>query len=74
MTTRWLWRLLAEHTLEIAAAICTYIAARWLLELSTPKEDILTFWRWWPLDFELRWYRGLEYWHQLRGLRILEQV
>ena len=72
--SRWLFRLCIEHTFEIVAAVITYVVARWLLDLSTPEKDYLIFYRWWPLEFELRWYRGPEYYHQLRGMRLLWQV
>lgn len=73
MSRQWLYRLCAEHTLEIVASAITYIIARWLLEMSTPEEDWYEVRRWWPFP-ALRWYRGPEYLHQLRGMRLLREA
>lgn len=68
---RWIMRVIVENSFELVVGVLVYLAARWLLDLSTPEKDYVLVYRWWPLAFELRWYRGPEYWHQLRGLRIL---
>lgn len=69
-----LLRSIAAHLLDIVAAVCSYIAARYLLDLSTPEKDWRAVQRWRLFDIELRWYRGWEYFHQVRGMRILGRV
>lgn len=67
-------RAIAEHFLAIVASALSYLLARWLLDLSTPEKDWEKLRRWWPGWPELRWYRGPEYFHQLRGTRLLESM
>lgn len=66
-------KIFVGHLLDIAVAIISYLAARWFLDMSTPAKDWKAFQRWWPFP-ELKWYRGPEYFHQLRGSRILSQA
>jgi hypothetical protein len=63
------------EALRVCFALATLILTRWLLGMSTPEDDM----RWvdsWPLwDFlhRLNWYRGVEYFHQVRAWRLLGQ-
>lgn len=74
---QFLFRAIVERVLDVLAAIGSYLAGRWLFDISTPEKDKQEVQRWrfvqrFPL--ELRWYRGLEYFHQVRGARILAQM
>ncbi len=65
-----------QNILEMLAGIGTFIVARWILELSSPVQDLrmlTAFFRYLPMYRAIRWYRGIEYIHQLRGVSILKK-
>lgn len=59
--------------LRLGVALATLILTRWLLDLGKPEDDI----RWIEMKLEditfklktLKWYRGMEYLHQLKFRR-----
>jgi hypothetical protein len=59
-------------SIHIADAVITLLLSRWLLELSTPEKDL----KWLKRqkvyqDYKrLKFYRGMEYIHQMRAKRI----
>lgn len=66
-------RTFIAELITFSFAIASFVLARWIMELSTPQKDIA-----WvtgqPLWYELkrlRWYRGMEYIHQLRFKRLM---
>lgn len=63
-----------EHTVQIISACCIYIAARWLLGISTPQKDIAEIQSWRIFQFDRAFYRGSEYMHQVRARNILERA
>lgn len=70
-----MWHIIAKNIIEtffaIAAAIGAYAAARWLMGISTPKRDIAEMQTWRIFNLNLKWYRGLEYIHQLKARNLL---
>ena len=62
-----------ENAVYVVAALIVTLFQRWLLGLSTPEKDK----RWAEqtafgnLLYRLRWYRGVEFFHQLRAKRLL---
>lgn len=70
-----LWQLIASNLIEtiatIVAAVGAYIAARWLLGISSPEKDIAELLRWRIFNLDLKWYRGLEYIYQIKARRLL---
>lgn len=71
----YLKKALLDHFLALVASAFSYLAARWLLDLSTPEKDWETFCRWMTyFEVDLRWYRGAEVFHQLRGARLLRSI
>lgn len=64
---------LIETAIQMGATLATVLLARWMYGISSPYADIA--WLEQKLDSyrigTLKWYRGLEYLHQLRGKRLL---
>lgn len=62
--------------LHIVGTAIGVLLTRWLMGLSTPEKDML--WleqqKWYNRLFRLRFYRGMEYAHQLKAGRILKRV
>lgn len=65
-----LWLSLTENILQILSACAIYVAARWLLGISTPQQDYDEVMSWNLFQIETKWYRGLEYLHQIRARNI----
>lgn len=64
------------NVIALVGSIASLILSRWLLELSTPARDFIwlqqqpAFWYVW----RLRWYRGTEFFHQLRARKMLASI
>lgn len=62
--------------LRLGIALATMLLTRWMFELAKPEDDI----RWMKntlddITFELKrlkWYRGMEYIHQIKFRRMFE--
>lgn len=65
---------LLQVCLEAAASIITVVVARWLLDMSSPSEDLLWLRTRFPDLAWLRFYRVPEIWHQLRGMKIEQHL
>lgn len=69
-------RTFIANLLALVESCLSLILSRWLLELSTPARDLLwlqqqpAYWFLW----RLRWYRGVEYFHQLRARKLLASL
>ncbi len=61
------------EAVRVCFALATLILTRWLLGMSTPESDLawVDSWGIWSILDRLQWYRGLEYFHQLRAWRLL---
>lgn len=73
MVIRDMLKSIAENVCYVIAALIVICLQRWLLGLSTPEKD-----RKWieqtklgSTFLRLKWYRGLEFFHQMRAKRIL---
>jgi hypothetical protein len=63
--------VLIEEAIRATSQLLTLLLGRWLYALSNPRRDYLWLMAQAPFAFNLRWYRGIELYHQLRGLRLL---
>jgi hypothetical protein len=64
-------RSIIENGVTFCFAFLQLVLTRWMLFLSTPKEDLKNLPDvLWYLQ-QLAWYRGNEYMHQLRYRRII---
>jgi hypothetical protein len=67
--------ILLSELAHLASAVITLLLSRWMLELSSIEKDIA-----WLRDrlarcgYYLRWYSGVEAWHQWRGRKILASI
>lgn len=66
--------LILEESIKIASQFLTLLLGRWLYALSNPRKDYNWLITRTPFMFSLHWYRGIEVYHQLRGIRILESI
>lgn len=62
---------LIEEVIRASGQLLTLLLGRWLYALSNPRKDWLWLMSTKPFSFNLRWYRGIELYHQLRGMRLL---
>jgi len=62
-----------ENLLQVMAACAMYLAARWLLDISTPQKDLAELRTWELFRIDTKWYRGLEYMHQIRARNLLNK-
>jgi hypothetical protein len=63
--------VILEESIRVASQFLTLLLGRWLYALSNPRKDYAWLLAQAPFAFSLRWYRGIELYHQLRGMRIL---
>lgn len=69
-------RTFITNLLSLVGTFASLILSRWLLELSSPSRDWIwlqqqpAFWYVW----RLRWYRGAEFFHQLRARKLLASL
>jgi hypothetical protein len=64
-------RCLIENGISLVATFLQCVIMRWMLELSKPKEDLKSVSDIWRYLKELSWYRGTEYFHQLKFWRVI---
>jgi hypothetical protein len=69
-----LWFVILEEFLKLIAACLTFLIARWLYGLSTPEKDIAWLLSLDVLNVPLKFYRGIEVYHQLRGIALLRTL
>lgn len=63
-------RSIIENSVTFCFAFLQLLLTRWMLFLSTPKEDLRNLPDvLWYLQ-QLAWYRGTEYLHQLRARKV----
>jgi hypothetical protein len=64
---------IVRNIIELAFAVGTTLVMRYLLEISTPEEDIKWIKRqsFYIYISALKFYRGVEFLHQLRGRKLL---
>lgn len=65
-----------NNLLNFTTSVATLLVTRWMMELSTPQEDLqatLVYIRPYYRNMVrmVRWYNGSELYHQLRAKRIL---
>lgn len=62
--------------LQLTSAFVTLVLSRWLLGLSSPEQDRRWLHRqpWYQTLKRLKWYRGNEIIHQLRGMYVLQST
>jgi len=66
--------IILEELIKLLAAVCTFILARWIYGLSTPEKDYRMVMSWKLFNLPLKFYRGIEAYHQLRGALLLMQL
>lgn len=58
--------------LAVAVAWLSYLAARWMLDISSPEQDYREMLTWPIFNISPKWYRGMEFWHQVRAWKLLQ--
>lgn len=67
-----MWNHIIIEMINLGSTLFAAIIFRWLLNLSTPEQDI----KWikatwfWKMCARLKFYRGFEYVHQVRARRV----
>lgn len=65
-----MYKEVIEHVLQVVSATLCYLAARYLLDISTPQRDYQELLSMEVFNIDARWYRGPEYFHQLKAKKV----